>query len=45
MFFGHCANPDNLFWVTMLWGYLIYIIITFLFSFVSKLPVKDADPW
>ena len=45
MLFGHSADPDNMFWITMLWGYLIYITVVFLYTFISKLPMRHTDPW
>jgi len=35
MLIGHSTYPNNMFWVTMLWGYLIYLILFFAYGFVS----------
>ena len=45
MLFGHCAHPESILWIAMLWIYMGYITLTFLYAVNSKLPLKDVDPW
>lgn len=46
MLFLHSDEPENAFYKTLLWGFLIYLTATILYSVViGKLPLRQADPW